>query len=84
MSDYPKVIDVGIKVTVQNAEEEAHWRTAHAPLLAADAPVPDPVSKPNPLDDVSVEMDNPAFAEQPKPDEAYDLATDTKAPRKKK
>ena len=47
--EYPKMLPDGR--IVQSAEEE-HG----APTLEPDAP-----EKPNPLDDVSIEMDNPAF-----------------------
>jgi len=84
---YPKVITVGgdkpVKVTVDNAAEEARWRAVDAPkepepedaphsppALPSDAPVepvpavledPDGAPPADPLDDVTVEMDNPAF-----------------------
>jgi hypothetical protein len=60
MDDYPKVIHVGIPVTVGSAEEEARWRAV------PDAPIePDEIVEPSgdPLASVSIEMDNPAYQE---------------------
>ncbi len=76
-TEYPKVIDVdGLKVTVSDEADEARFLAAKAdasepvaepvpdPAPVADAPAPesDPSS---PLDDVTVEMDNPDFAAKP-------------------
>jgi len=62
MDDYPKVIEVdGIKITAISAEDEANWRKKPS----------------NPLDDVTIEMENPAYQDPEKPSEQYDIVTDT-------
>ncbi len=72
MSDeYPKAIEVdGVPLTVTSAEDEARWRAVAAPVAAVEPepvaePEPEPESAPepaaDPLDDVTVEMDNPDF-----------------------
>ena len=54
MDEYPKVIDVdGLKITATSAEDEARWRE----------------KTPNPLNDVTIEMDNPAYNEPVAPPE---------------
>ena len=72
MSDeYPKVIEVdGLKVTATDAADEARWRATPPKPEAVPDPVPAPaaavvdVVEPepvSPLEDVTVEMDNPDF-----------------------
>lgn len=78
--EYPKVVTLsgGLTVTAQNAEEEARWRAADTiqrvpnpeteialtDEVAFAAAVPEP--QPDPLADVSVEMDNPIYNEPKK------------------
>ncbi len=59
-AEYPKVIHVnGVTVTVGSVEEEEQWRNTPAEAVADAEPV-------SPLDDVEVEMDDPAFGEPAK------------------
>lgn len=61
--EYPKMVNAGgVEKIVHSAEEEALW--CHPPQPDA-APDSEP-ARADPLDDVSVEMDNPDLNEPPK------------------
>ncbi len=70
MDEYPKVIDLaGQKITVRDADDEARWLARPEAVVAEPdavitADVPD--ASPDPLDDVTIEMDNPSFQPQAK------------------
>ena len=60
--DYPKVIVVdGVTITARDTDDEARWRAPVAPPNVPAESVPEPVTAVDPLADVSVEMDDPAF-----------------------
>lgn len=55
MDEYPKVIQVGaLKVTAQDAEDEARWRSA---VPVAQLPPPSPVSDDVPVEQYRIETD---------------------------